>query len=80
VRFHDSGGAGYAFLADRVLEIDAMNPQVASRLLRQMSRWQRYDEQRRVLMREQLQRILDTEDVSKDVFEIVSKSLRVERA
>jgi len=74
-RFHDISGAGYAFLADRVLELDAINPQIAARLLRGMARWRRYDAKRQGMMKAQLQRILDTEGVSKDVFEIASKSL-----
>jgi aminopeptidase N len=75
-RFHAIDGAGYAFLADRVIELDGLNPQVAARMLRIMSRWQRYDPVRQALMRTQLQRILDTQGVSRDVFEIASKSLQ----
>ncbi|PLY11852.1 MAG: aminopeptidase N [Sedimenticola sp.] len=75
-RFHAVDGAGYAFLADRVIELDGLNPQVAARMLRIMSRWQRYDPVRQALMRTQLQRILDTQGVSRDVFEIASKSLQ----
>ena len=43
VRFHRADGAGYRFLTDRVLELDRLNPQVASRMLRLMTRWRRYD-------------------------------------
>ena len=75
VRFHDRSGSGYRFLADRVIELDRLNPQVAARMLRIMSRWQRYDSARQGLMQEQLKRILDTQGVSKDVYEIASKSL-----
>ena len=74
-RFHAADGAGYAFLADAVLELDQLNPQVASRMLRLMSCWRRYDSSRRELMRFQLQRILSAEGVSKDVYEIASKSI-----
>lgn len=75
VRFHDASGKGYEFLADRVLELDALNPQVAARMLRIMARWQRYDANRQALMKAQLQRVLKADGVSKDVFEIASKSL-----
>ncbi len=75
IRFHAADGSGYAFLADAVLELDRLNPQVASRMLRLMSRWQRYDDSRRRLMQLQLQRILSAEGLSKDVYEIASKSL-----
>jgi len=77
IRFHDISGEGYRFLADRVLELNALNPQVAARLLRIMTQWQRYDESRQLLMRGQLERILGIEGVSKDVYEIASKSLAV---
>ncbi|MEJ1378387.1 MAG: aminopeptidase N [Candidatus Sedimenticola sp. (ex Thyasira tokunagai)] len=75
VRFHSVDGAGYAFLADRVLELDPLNPQVASRMLRIMARWRRYDEGRQSLMKAQLQRIADSDGLSKDVYEIASKCL-----
>jgi len=74
VRFHSADGSGYSFLLDLVLELDPLNSQVAARMLRGLSRWQRYDENRQLLMREQLQRIMDA-DVSKDVFEVASRSL-----
>ena len=57
VRFHAADGAGYAFLVDRVLELDPLNPQVAARLLRGMARWRRYDAARQALMRSQLERV-----------------------
>jgi aminopeptidase N len=75
VGFHAADGSGYQFLGDRVLELDGMNPQVASRMVRIMARWQRYDKQRQQMMKAQLERILKTEGISRDVFEIASKSL-----
>ncbi len=74
VRFHAVDGAGYRFLLDRVLELDLLNPLVAARMLRNLSCWHRYDKKRQLLMRGQLQRVLDVE-VSKDVFEVATKSL-----
>ena len=73
--FHDLSGAGYAFVADRVLELDALNPQVASRMVSPLSRWRRYDRARQQLMRQQLERIQGRENLSSDVGEIVQKSL-----
>ena len=75
VRFHDRTGAGYCFLADRVLEIDPVNPQIAARLLRQMARWRRHDAARQWLMRAELERVLAREDLSKDSYEVASRSL-----
>ncbi len=75
VRFHDAGGAGYAFLADQVLAIDPLNPQIASRLALVFTNWKRYDERRQLFMQAQLERILSAPQLSRDLYEIVSKSL-----
>ena len=75
VRFHDPSGEGYAFLADYVLTIDPLNPQIAARLVSAFTLWKRYDEKRKALMKTQLERILKTPKLSKDVYEIASKSL-----
>ena len=76
LRFHASDGRGYAFLADQVLRLDPLNPQVAARLLAPLGPWRRFDPQRQALMKEQLQRILDNGNrPSMDVYEIASKSL-----
>jgi aminopeptidase N len=74
-RFHDRSGAGYRFLADRVLELDPLNPQVAARMVAALSRWRRFDADRQRLMKTELERILAQPGLSRDVAEIVSKSL-----
>jgi aminopeptidase N len=75
LRFHAPDGSGYGFLARRVLELDALNPQVAARLVKPLTRWRHYEPGRRDLMRESLQGIAANEKLSPDLFEIVSKSL-----
>ncbi|MCP3668206.1 MAG: aminopeptidase N [Gammaproteobacteria bacterium] len=75
IHFHRADGAGYRFLVDRVIELNGINPQIAARLLRMMARWQRYDLGRQKLMKHELERVLAEEGLSKDVFEIASKSL-----
>jgi aminopeptidase N len=75
VRFHDISGAGYRFLADKVLQIDVFNPSVAARMLGALSRWRKYDSQRQALMQAELQRILTQPGLSKDAYEVASKSL-----
>ncbi len=75
INFHQHSGAGYRFVADTVLELDPINPQVAARLAKAYSRWRKYDVQRRGLMQNELKRMLDTAGISKDLFEVVSKSL-----
>ena len=76
INFHNKSGSGYQFLADRILELNSKNPQIAARLVTPLSRWRRYDESRASMMKQQLQRLADEEKLSKDVFEIVNKSLK----
>jgi aminopeptidase N len=75
VRFHAADGGGYAFLADQVLALDKLNPQVAARIARGFDRWKRFDPARQSKSRLQLERIRDAAGLSKDVAEIVGKSL-----
>lgn len=74
VNFHAEDGSGYRLLADAVIRLNKANPQIASRLLTPLTRWKRYTPELSALMHEQLKRIM-SEDLSKDVFEVVSKSL-----
>jgi aminopeptidase N len=74
-RFHDPSGAGYEFLADRVLELNKTNPQIAARLLTPLSGWRRYIPGLQKLMKAQLERIMKDPDLSRDVYEIADKSL-----
>lgn len=72
--FHNTNGQAYLFVMDQILALDKFNPQIASRLVKGFSRWRRYDETRQNLMKAELERAAK-EDLSRDVFEIVSKSL-----
>ncbi len=73
--FHRQDGAGYRLVADAVLNLDRLNPQLAARLATSFNRWRRYDAGRQRLLREQLERLAGAEGGSRDLFEIVSKSL-----
>jgi len=75
VRFHEPGGAGYRFVADQVLTLDGLNPQIAARLAGAFAHWRRYDADRQALMKGELERILAGPGLSRDTYEIVSKSL-----
>ncbi|WAK02609.1 aminopeptidase N [Methylobacter sp. YRD-M1] len=75
LHFHAANGQGYQFLADQIIALNTINPQVASRMLSALTQWRRYDESRQALMRAQLERIMGTENISKDVYEVASKSL-----
>jgi len=73
--FHESSGKGYRFLAEQILALDSLNPQTAARLAARLGRGARYDATRRDLMRAQLERIAARPTLSRDVYEVVSKSL-----
>jgi len=72
--FHAADGSGYAFYTDRLIELDDINPQVAARLCAPLGKWAKYDEARADLMKEALDRILAKPDISRDLYEIASKS------
>jgi len=72
--FHDEEGSGYAFLADLIIDLDKRNPQLASRLCTPLTRWRKMEVNLSVLMKAELERIL-AQELSKDVYEVVSKSL-----
>ena len=76
VGFHDPSGDGYRILGEYVEKLNATNPQIASRLLSPMTRWRRYDKSAQALMKAELERLSRLPDLSRDVYELVSKSLK----
>ncbi|EKD33820.1 MAG: hypothetical protein ACD_75C02584G0004, partial [uncultured bacterium] len=72
--FHEKSGAGYRFLADMIAGLNAINPQIAARLVAPLINWQRYEPERQGLMRNELNRIASIKNLSRDVYEIVNKS------
>ena len=74
--FHDVSGFGYELLEEYIETIDAMNPQIASRLCVPLTRWKRYNETRQKLMKSALQRLISLPKLSNDVSELVEKSLK----
>ncbi len=75
VSFHDGSGSGYDFLTEAVIELNAINPQIAARMLTPFKEWRRYTPDRRAKMKACLERIAAIPDITSDVYEIVSKSL-----
>jgi aminopeptidase N len=73
--FHREDGAGYRLLADAVLRLNDSNPQIAARLLTPLTKWRRLVPELSELMKAELQRIMQHDALSKDVYEVVSKSL-----
>jgi aminopeptidase N len=76
VKFHDPSGQGYAILRDVIIELNSINPQIASRLVTPLREWKRYTPELQVHMQAALQAIMDTPKLSNDVFEVVSKILQ----
>jgi aminopeptidase N len=73
--FHAADGSAYRFHADRVIELDSLNPQVASRMVSAFNQWKRYDQDRQALMKIELERIAAMDGLSPGVYEIISKAL-----
>ncbi len=73
--FHDPSGRGYRFVADQLIALDKLNPQTAAKLVPPLGRWKRFDANRAALMRGELERIVASPGLSKDMFEQASKSL-----
>ncbi|MFQ6548316.1 aminopeptidase N [Aestuariibius sp. 2305UL40-4] len=71
--FHDATGAGYEFLADWLIRLDEKNPQTAARTSTAFETWKRYDPKRQDLIKAQLDRILGTEGLSRDLTEMMTR-------
>ncbi|MFQ2053608.1 aminopeptidase N [Aeromonas veronii] len=76
VQFHAVDGSGYRFLTDLLIELNEVNPQVASRLITPLIQFKRLDEVRKALIRAELTRLANLEGLARDLFEKVSKALQ----
>ncbi|MEJ8811138.1 aminopeptidase N [Variovorax ureilyticus] len=74
---HRTDAAGYVFWSDRVIELDAINPQVAARLARALDRWSKLAEPYRSAAREAIARVAARPDLSKDTLEVVTRALAI---
>jgi aminopeptidase N len=74
-RFHAADGSGYAFLREHLTTLNQLNPQIAARLVTAFSRWRRFDEDRREQMHQCMESLLTLENLSKDVHEMLSRTL-----
>lgn len=75
VNFHDLSGQGYAFLAEQIIALNTVNPQIAARLAGPLTQWRSFDQPRQALMLAELNKLQAQPALSPDVFEVVSKSL-----
>ncbi len=75
VMFHKQSGEGYKFLKDAIIELNTINPQIAARMVTPFREWSRYTPDRQEKMKAALNEILEIDNISPNVFEVVSKSL-----
>ena len=73
--FHKVDGSGYALASEMAIKVDGFNPQMACHMIRPMIRWKRFDQKRQELMKAALKKVIQKEGISKNVYELVSKSL-----
>jgi aminopeptidase N len=74
--FHAADGSGYDLAADVIIELQAMNPQVASRIARSFDRWRQFDTVRQAKARAALERVQACENLAKDVAEVIGNALK----
>lgn len=75
-QFHHVSGRGYTLLASVVNQLDVINPSLAARLVTPLTQWRRFDSKRGLLMKDKLQYLLEQPTVSKDLYEVISKSIK----
>ncbi|MDH5353992.1 MAG: aminopeptidase N [Gammaproteobacteria bacterium] len=74
--FHQADGAGYEFVADRIIELDAINPQVAARMANAFVHWRKLIPVQGELMKKQIERMVETGQLSNDLQELLTTSLQ----
>ena len=74
--FHHQDGDGYRWLARQIRELDKLNPQVAARMAMAFNRWKRFNKDRQILMKRELEGLMGSAALSPDLYEIVSNALK----
>jgi len=75
LQFNSATGTGYEFLCEMVIKLNQVNPQIGARLAKQFAQWKKFDSKRQAIIKEQLEKIISTENLSNDIYEIVNKTL-----
>ena len=73
--FHKLDGSGYDFAVEMAYKMDDMNPQMAAHMVKPLTRWKRFDAKRQEMMKKALEKVLEKKNLSKNVYELVTKSL-----
>ncbi len=74
-QFHHNSGRGYQLLGEVINQLDEINPSIAARMVTPLTQWRKFDEKRQALMKAELEKLLEKKSLSKDLYEIVSKSV-----
>ena len=74
--FHQADGAGYQFVADRIVELDAINPQVAARMANAFVHWKKLIPAQGALMKQQIEAMVESDQLSNDLLELMTTSLQ----
>ncbi|WP_231756871.1 aminopeptidase N [Microbulbifer elongatus] len=74
-QFHAPDGSGYAFLAEQVIALDKLNPQIAARIVTPLTRWRKYRAEESTQVQAALKTVRESGELSRDLYEVVSKSL-----
>jgi len=75
LQFNNATGSGYELLGEVVIKLNQVNPQIGARMAKQFSQWKKFDDKRQAIIKEQLETILSTDNLSKDIYEVVNKTL-----
>ncbi|QOY51341.1 aminopeptidase N [Candidatus Sulfurimonas baltica] len=75
--FHAKDGNGYKFVVDKIIEIDKINPQIASGLAGAYKIYEKLNSKNKIAMKIELDRVVSTQSISKNVYEIVSKIIKI---
>ena len=76
IKVHDKSGKGYRYVTKKIIEIDKFNPQAASSLVRNFSKYKKLDQNRKNLMKKELKKIINAKKLSAEVYELVSKIIK----
>jgi aminopeptidase N len=74
--FHEESGSGYEFIRHVLEELDPINPQISSRLASSLITWKKYNEDRGMKMKSELEKLSKLKPISDDMFEIVTRGLK----
>jgi len=76
LNFHRADGSGYVFLGEQIQQLDEINPQISARLMRIFANWRKFDSARQEKIKSVLEKVLNNQKISKDLYEITKQCLK----